>query len=232
MGWLRRPPHRGLLSLFEAICGVRAQMEKKEVITASLDKTMALWRLEVRCQLSFKCTQGYFPSSAKQRSALVPMVPCQALPLPARLAVFKRSRGSSSSLHDLPAFRHKYYVCLYQRHTHTVVLVNRLGLVQAVEEGGEVLGVRPQEVARLNPAGAPIFSLAVDVSALDLSADSLDTRQQASHTPCARAPGWRVCVLAGSGGALLLVLCAAVTYGPGDLQEGTSFTSRLQEVTS
>ena len=95
------------------------------------------------------------------------------------------------------------------------------GLAQAVEEGGEVLGVRPQEVARLNPAGAPIFSLAVDGSALDLSADSLDTRQQASHTPHTRASGWRVSVLAGSGGALL-VLCAAVAYGPGDLQEGTS----------
>ena len=51
--------------------------------------------------------------------------------------------------------------------------------VQAEEEGGELLGVRPQEVARLNPAGAPIFSLAVDGTAPEASAASAESRQQA-----------------------------------------------------
>ncbi|KAK9835374.1 hypothetical protein WJX81_005503 [Elliptochloris bilobata] len=50
--------------------------------------------------------------------------------------------------------------------------------LEAEEEGGELLGVRPQEVARLNPAGAPIFSLAVDGTAPEASASSPDSRQQ------------------------------------------------------
>ena len=54
---------------------------------------------------------------------------------------------------------------------------------QAEEEGGELLGVRPQEVARLNPAGAPIFSLAVDGTAQEASAASCESRQQASSMP-------------------------------------------------
>jgi hypothetical protein len=54
-----------------------------------------------------------------------------------------------------------------------------VGAAQAEEEGGELLGVKPVEVARLNPAGAPIFSLAVDGAAPDPSAALPDARQQA-----------------------------------------------------
>ena len=61
--------------------------------------------------------------------------------------------------------------------------------VQAEEEGGELLGVRPQEVARLNPAGAPIFSLAVDGTAPEASAASAESRQQA----CTAAMGSWLC---------------------------------------
>lgn len=65
---------------------------------------------------------------------------------------------------------------------------------QAEEEGGELLGVRPQELARLNPAGAPIFSLAVDGTAPEASAASPESRQQActalSITSFCFASGW------------------------------------------
>ena len=43
--------------------------------------------------------------------------------------------------------------------------------------------MRPQEVARLNPADAPIFSLAVDGTAPEASAASAESRQQACTVP-------------------------------------------------
>ena len=55
---------------------------------------------------------------------------------------------------------------------------------QAEEVGGELLGVQPQEVARLNPAGAPIFSLAAEGTASEASAASPESRQQASTARC------------------------------------------------
>ena len=61
----------------------------------------------------------------------------------------------------------------------SLILTLTVCRAQAEEEGGELLGVRPQEVARLNPAGAPIFSLAVDGTAPEASAASAESRQQA-----------------------------------------------------